>query len=193
MKFTFDSTVLMNSMTPEHWVILVMAAVIIAREAWLFKPLKRLRLMDSMNMNMIKKIHPRGEMLDQTHVNKMFMDAFGPGGDGRMELGKPDPDIGSAAESAKKVLEKIIKLREVQEAATSGTEIASGATVVIPDEQVSNFLAHIEIDGFSGSVKSGPMPSFSTITVPVTGPDKMQPLTNSIASWEKMRKDVENN
>lgn len=193
MKFTFDATEFAMIMTPSQWVLLLTVLGWTVREIRLIKPMKRLKLMDKMNRNLIKEMHPSGELLTQKQTNQMFMDAFSENGTGLK--GMLSDGFGKktrTGKSARTLLKELDGIAEELVKSVPGETVA-GATIVIPNNVLANFLQHIEIDGFSGDVSPGPMPEYSSVSVPVTGPEQMQPLTNSIATWEAMRKDVNNN
>jgi|SaaInlV_130m_DNA_3_1039695.scaffolds.fasta_scaffold32239_2 hypothetical protein len=189
MQFTLDTTELTGLVPIEQWFIFLLAVGWIVREIFLMSHLKRLRLMDQMNKRLMMKMHPRGSLLTQKEVNKLFLftESFGTlGGAGISNL------IAQTTSEQASIAEAKGILKQLMEAKHPDPETISGATIVIPDDQVGNFLAHIEVDGFSGQVLPGPMPNFSSVKVPVSEPGQMQPLTKSIATWEAMRKDASN-
>jgi len=192
MKFTLDTTEIGSLFAAEEWFLIIIAIGWIAREIFLRSHLKRLKMMDRMNKKLIMRLNPK-VLPTQKEANKLFNEAFlSVDGAGLSDL-MADRAIAATKTEQEPISRAKDILRELMGSQCREPGVVSGATVVIPNEQVRNFLAHIEIDGFSGEIEPGPMPDFTSVKVPCTGPDQMQPLTNSIATWEAMRKDAGNN
>jgi hypothetical protein len=169
------------------------------RELYGMRDRKRLRLMDDLNLKIIRKLDPNAMIhMTKREINDKLVRILSHQADQAIQTLPPPPDfplppgtqMAPGGQKFDNVLDALKNLDSTKQVAenTLANGTATGAVIVLPVSAVGGFLSHIEIDGFKGIQGPGPTPDMVCVKVPIKAADEMGPLTKSIARWEEMRK-----